>query len=274
MCKLLNVSKSCYYEHLKEKSTARIDKSEYLVKEIIACFKNSKQTYGSPRITSCLQDKGIKTSKVTIARLMRKNNIRSITKKKFIVTTNSKHKYSISENLLNRNFTVNEPSKAWVSDITYVRTQEGWIYLTTIIDLFDRKVIGKSISDKLDTKNTIVKAFKDAAEKRVIYTDTIFHSDRGVQYASNEFRMLLNQYTKAQSMSRKGNCWDNAVAESFFSTFKKECVRKKVFYSKKTAYNEIVSYIEDWYNSKRKHSSLGNKSPLEFETKYRISNVA
>ena len=126
----------------------------------------------------------------------------------------------------------------------------------------------------MTTENTVVKAFKDAIQKRTMYKDTIFHSDRGVQYASKEFRNILNQYTETQSMSRKGNCWDNAVAESFFSTFKKECVRKTKFYSKKSAEIEILSYIDSWYNTKRKHSSLGYLSTLEFEMEYRISNVA
>ena len=274
MCNLLMVSRSSFYEFTRNKTNKRKLRNQHLLKEIKFSFKESKQTYGSPRITSCLRDKGIDVSEVTIAKLMRKNDIKSVSKKKFIATTNSKHDYQVSANLLNRNFTVQGPSQAWVSDITYIRTQQGWIYLTTVIDLFDRKIIGRSISDKMDAKSTVIKALNDALSKRTMYLDTIFHSDRGVQYASTEFRNLLNKFTQAQSMSRKGNCWDNAVAESFFSSIKKECVRKTTFYSKEVAKTEILTYIDKWYNTKRKHSKLGNKSPLEFEMKYRITNVA
>jgi len=274
MCHVLEVSRSSFYDFLQDKQSKRSINNQYILKEIEACFLESKQTYGSPRITSCLNDKGIKVSEVTVAKLMKKNHIKSITRKKFIATTNSEHNYSISKNVLDRNFTVKEPSQAWVSDITYVPTQEGWVYLTTIIDLFDRKVIGRSISDKMDAKSTVISALEDAIKKRTIYLNTIFHSDRGVQYASNEFRNLLGQFTKVQSMSRKGNCWDNAVAESFFSSFKKECIRKTTFFSKKVAKQEVLSYIDNWYNTKRKHSSLGYKSPLEFEINYRINHKA
>lgn len=274
MCHLLGVSRSSFYEFMKVKVSERQIKNQFILEEIKSCFNDSKKTYGSPRITSSLNDKGIKVSQVTVAKIMRENQIRSITRKKYVVTTDSKHNNPISKNLLNREFTVEEPSCAWVSDITYIPTQEGWIYLTTVIDLFDRKVIGRSVSDKMDAENTVINALKDALKKRTMYHDTIFHSDRGVQYTSKEFRKLLSKFTEAQSMSRKGNCWDNAVAESFFSTLKKECVRKSTFFSKDIAKQEILSYIDNWYNTKRKHSSLGNKSPIEFEVKYRMSNVA
>lgn len=258
---------------LKEKNNQRVYWKQNVLKEIIACYEKSRKTYGSPRISKCLQDKGIKVSELTVARIMKEQAIRSVVSKKFKVTTNSKHKEPISPNLLERKFNVSEPSRAWVSDITYVRTQEGWLYLTTVIDLFDRKVIGASISKTMDTKSTVLSAFNDALMKRSITLETIFHSDRGVQYASKEFRKTLCLSTKMQSMSRKGNCWDNAVAESFFSSFKKECVRKKIFFSREIAKHEIMSYIT-WYNTERKHSSLDYKSPLEFEVKYRIKNVA
>ena len=274
MCYLLKVTISCYYEFLKGKVSARAKENKNILKEIKISFIESKQTYGSPRITHCLNNKGIKVSKVRVAKLMRKNHIKSVTRKRYVVTTNSKHDFIISKNILDRNFTVERPSLAWVSDITYIPTQEGWVYLTTVIDLYDRKVIGRSISDDMTTENTVIKALEDALKKRTMNKYTILHSDRRVQYASKEFRKVLKQYTQTQSMSRKGNCWDNAVVESFFSSLKKECVRKTKFFSKKSAEIEILSYIDNWYNTKRKHSSLGYLSPLEFEIKYRISNVA
>ena len=148
------------------------------------------------------------------------------------------------------------PSQAWVSDITYIPTQQGWAYLTKVIDLFDRKVIGRSVSYNMKCKNTVVPALQMALANRSVNRNTIFYSDRGVQYACKEFRILLGEAKLKQSMSRKGDCWDNAVAESFFSTLKKECVRKTIFYSKQAARIEITYYIEAWYNTKRKHSTL------------------
>jgi transposase InsO family protein len=273
MCELLNISRSSFYSFLSSKTSKRKIWRNHVLQEIKVCHNKSRKTYGSPRISKVLNSNGVKVSEVTVARMMKENEIRSIVSKKFKVTTNSNHKETISPNLLNRNFNVSEPSKSWISDITYIRTQEGWMYLTSVIDLYDRKVIGYSVSDKMDAKNTIIKAFQNALNKRSINKNTIFHSDRGIQYASKEFRKILNLYTKHQSMSRKGNCWDNAVAESFFSSFKKECIRKKVFYSKEKAKEEIISYIK-WYNCERIHSSLNYLSPLEYEVKYRLMNVA
>lgn len=274
MCRLFNVSTSSFYESLRPKEGKRKAFRKVLTHKITCCFKESRNTYGSPRITSSLNDLGIKVSQVTVAKIMKENNLRSIVKKKYKNTTNSKHSLEVNKNLLKREFKVDGPSKAWVSDITYIRTNSGWLYLTTIIDLFDRKVIGRSISNQMDAKSTVIQALRDAIEKRQINEQTIFHSDRGVQYASKEFRLELNKYTKRQSMSRKGNCWDNAVAESFFSSLKKECIRKNSFFNQKAAKIEVLAYIDKWYNIKRKHSTLGNKSPLEFEIQNRIKNVA
>jgi putative transposase len=230
MCCLMKVSRSSYYEFLKGKVSNRTTENEYILKEIKISFKESKQTYGSPKIAHCLNSKGIKVSKVRVARLMRKNHIQSITRKKYVVTINSKHDFTISKNILDRNFNVDRPSLAWVSDINYVPTQEGWVYLTTVIDLYDRKVIGRSISDDMTAENTVIKAFKDALNKRIMTKETIFHSDRGVQYACKEFRKILKQHTMVQSMSRKGDCWEDLitskVAESFFSSFKNTVLEK------------------------------------------------
>jgi putative transposase len=231
MCALLGISRSGYYQYLRQKDSKRKVWQQYIITEIKQVYEQSKQVYGSPRIRASLINKGIKVSRLTVERYMRSIGIRSIMRTKYVTTTDTKHNYTLCENLLNRNFNTRAPAKALVSDITYVNTQEGWLYLTTVIDLYDRKVIGKSISNTMDAKSTVIEAFKNAINRRNIDKNTIFHSDRGVQYACKEFTSLLHQYTLLQSMSRKGNCWDNAVAESFFATFKKECVRKKVFYS-------------------------------------------
>lgn len=273
MCVLLGISRSGYYQYLKQKDSNRKVWQQYIIKAIKQVYLDSKQVYGSPRIQASLLAKGIKVSRLTVERYMRSIGLRSIMRAKYVVTTDSKHKYKVYENLLNRNFTTHAPAKAVVSDITYINTQEGWLYLTTVIDLYDRKVIGKSISNTMDAKSTVIEAFKDAIDRRRIDKNTIFHSDRGVQYACKEFTTLLHKYTPLQSMSRKGNCWDNAVAESFFASLKKECIRKKVFYSKQVAKAEILSYIE-WYNTKRIHSNLKYKTPLQKEVIFRTQNVA
>lgn len=274
MCVLFKVSRSGFYHYYSRKESNRSKFDKVVLGEIKLIHEASKQTYGSPRVTAELHDKGYQVSKVKVAKLMNKHHIAAIAKKRYKVTTDSKHNYSISPNLLQRQFNVKAPSLAWVSDITYIQTQQGWVYLTTVIDLFDRKVIGRSVSDNMQCKNTVIPALKMALANRSVSSDTIFHSDRGVQYACTEFRALIRKAELKQSMSRKGDCWDNAVAESFFATLKKECVRKTIFYSKKAARTEITYYIEAWYNPKRKHSSLGYLSPTQFERKYRLPNVA
>ncbi len=200
---------------------------------------------------------------------MRNNNWISKHRKKFKVTTNSNHSYPVCRNLLNRNFNPSRLNQVWVSDITYIKTQKGWLYLTTIIDLYDRQVIGWSLSTRLYTSQTIIPAWKMAVSKRKITINLLFHSDRGIQYASNEFRKIIRSNTLVtQSMSRKGNCWDNAVAESFFKTLKVELIYGNEFKSIEKAKTNIFEYIEVWYNKKRLHSSLGYKTPYEAELEY------
>jgi transposase InsO family protein len=220
-------------------------------------YDNSKRTYGSPRIALALKGQGIQVSRNRVARVMKKEGLRSIIGKKFVVTTDSRHNYPVVENLLDRNFKVNGTGKVWVSDITYVRTSQGWLYLTVIIDLGDRKVIGWSLSSSLKTINTTVPAWIMAVRNRPITQELIFHSDRGIQYACNEFKNLLAGYRWVRrSMSRKGDCWDNAVAESFFKNLKVECVYQNRYRTRKEAAISIFEYIETWYNTGRIHSTL------------------
>jgi len=196
---------------------------------------------------------------------MRKAGIQSIIRKRWVKTTDSDHAHPVAENVLNRDFSAVRPGEKWVSDLTYIRTGAGWVYLTTVIDLADRKVIGWSLSDNMEAKNTTVRAFQMAKANRRIEDTLIFHSDQGVQYACSEFSQQLIGLPIIQSMSRKGNCWDNAVAESFFKTMKTEMVYQRNFKTKEQAYLEIFEYIEVWYNRKRIHSSLGYLTPLEVE---------
>jgi transposase InsO family protein len=266
MCKVLKVSKSGYYKWLTSCPSKRYVENQVLMKQIREIHKSSKRTYGSPRITQELLDCRVKVSRPRVARLMQKDGIRSIVRKKYVVTTDSKHKFPIAKNLLDRDFKVGEIGRVWVSDITYIHTEQGWLYLTTVIDLGDRKVIGWSLSSSMKAIQTSIAAFRMAVNNRSISKKLIFHSDRGVQYACNEFTDLLKAYPKVrQSMSRKGNCWDNAVAESFFKTLKSEWTNWNKYQSVKQAALSVFEYIEGWYNVKRKHSALGYRSPAEFE---------
>jgi len=269
MCKVFEVSRSGYYAWIKRKPSNRLKENEQLISEINRIFIESRSTYGSPRMAEELKRRGYNVSRPRVARLMRKENIRSIVKKKYVVTTDSKHRYKASPNLLNRRFKTIAPNEVWVSDITYIKTKQGWLYLTVVIDLYDRKIIGWALSLSMSTRSTTAPALKMAMKNRAVNSSLIFHSDRGVQYACEEFRMVLKINSITQSMSRKGNCWDNAVAESFFKTIKSECTNHYNFNTRQEASRYIFDYIEIWYNRKRRHSYLGYKTPLEFETMYK-----
>ena len=202
-----------------------------------------------------------------ISRLMQQMGIKSQAKRKYVTTTDSNHDYKISPNILNRNFNVNKLGKVWVSDITYIRCKEKWVYLNTMLDLADRKIVAWSLSEDMTVENTVYKAWIRARKNREISDDFIFHSDRGVQYAANKMTNIFKHNKKInQSMSRKGNCWDNAVAESFFKTIKCELIYRKSFKTYIEAYNQIDKYIQ-WYNNKRIHEYLNYLTPLEMEVK-------
>lgn len=269
MCKVFKVSRSGYYDWRNRKPSVRqIDNLEVLklIKEI---HKKSKGRYGSPKITQELKKRGIQISRPRVARIMKVANIRSIVHKRFRVqTTDSKHAYPVAENLLNRDFTPSITGKAWISDITYIKTLEGWLYLTVVVDLADRKVIGWALSQTMKTSDTVIPAWKMAIKNRPITSDLIFHSDRGVQYACCEFRDTLRASKLVrQSMSRKANCWDNAVAESFFRTLKTELIHQMEMKSMVTTKIEVFAFIEVWYNRQRIHASLGYLTPHEYELK-------
>ncbi len=266
VCNVLKVSRSSYYAWAGGKSSKREASNIALVKEIRVVYNHSKSTYGSPRIAKELNSKGVFTSKKRVAKLMRKEGIQSKIKKKYKATTDSNHKYPVAKNILSRNFIVEELAKAWVSDITYIHTNQGWLYLTIILDLADRKVIGWALSGSLKASDTVIPAWEMAVKNRPIYKPLLFHSDRGVQYACNEFLFQLKKNKNViQSMSRKGNCWDNAVAESFFKTLKVECVYHYKFTTREHAELTVFEYIETWYNRNRRHSALNNLTILEFE---------
>jgi putative transposase len=266
MCKVLRLSRSSYYGWKKHKPSNREQENKELEKMIAEIHLKSRGTYGSPRISRELQELGFPVSKPRVARLMKSNGIQSKIRKKWKVTTNSNHKYPVVPNKLNREFTTKNPSEAWVSDITYIAAKEGWIYLTVILDLWDRKIIGWALSKTMYAKDTVIPAWKMANDNRKINTPLIFHSDRGIQYACKEFTNYLGRdELVTRSMSRKGDCWDNAVAESFFKTLKTELVYHQDYETRKQAELAVFDYIETWYNRQRRHSALNGMTILEFE---------
>ena len=220
MCQVLGVSTSGYYRWKSSVVSKRVQRMNHIKEKITAIYFDSKQRYGSPRITIELNSLGYKISRITVAKYMKELGLKSKLSKKFKVTTDSKHNYLVVKNVLNRNFMVANPSKVWVSDITYIQTKEGFLYLTTIIDLYDRKMIGWSLSNTMSTESTTLSAWKMAMKNRAIQKGLIFHSDRGIQYANKKFANTIESYGVIRSMSRKANCWDNAVAESFFKSLK------------------------------------------------------
>jgi putative transposase len=264
MCRVIGASRSGYYRWKKQPQSKRHQENEKILMEIKESHKKSRRTYGSPRIAGELQGKGMTCGKNRVARLMKIHGIAGKAKKKFKATTNSKHTLPVAENLLNQNFAAEKPNAVWVSDITYVWTSEGWLYLAVILDLFSRQIVGWGMSNRL-TSGFVVKALYQAIGRRHPGPGCVFHSDRGIQYASKDFRDVLRAYSFIQSMSRKGNCYDNAVAESFFHTLKTEHVYDYQYETRAEARQSIFEYIEMFYNRQRRHSALGYRSPVSFE---------
>lgn len=279
MCQLLKVSRSAYYYWINKRPSARLIRRLELGVAVQKVFDWSKGRYGSPRIAKELQMKGIAVSRALVSRMMKKKNLRSIVVRKFKQTTNSEHKYALVENKLNQGFNTTTYNQVWVSDITYIRTREGWSYLTTVIDLFDRKVIGWQVSNNLRAKDTVIPVLNKACSNRCLAEEqsVIFHSDRGIQYACNEFKQLIKKYRWInQSMSGKGNCYDNAVAESFFKTLKTELIYQNHYISREQAYRSVFEYIHAFYNTNRRHSHLNYLTIKEFNEihKFKIKKVA
>ena len=265
MCRIFKVSRSGFYKFLKNKSTKNNLKNLKLNVAIKVIWEKSRKIYGSPKITAQLRKDGWKISRKKVVKRMQTMEIRSIAKKKYrFVKKSYKTNNKPALNYLNRNFKVNNPNKKWVSDISYIKIKNSWNYLAIILDLYSRKVVGWAFSRNPDT-NLVIKALNKAILKRKIDKNLLFHSDQGIQYSSNKFREFLKKYGIIQSMSRKGNCWDNAPAESFFSIIKSELIKNKKFNCKKEAFRDIFEYIEVFYNQFRLHSNLDYMSPNEFE---------
>jgi len=265
MCHVLSISRSGYYLWKDSPDSLRSLENIKLKEDIRNIYNDHSGRIGSPMITPELREHGWPTiSENRVARLMKGMNLKCKTVKGYKTTTDSNHKEPVAENLLNRNFIVDEPNKVWVTDITYIKVGNGWMYLTVFIDLFSRMVVGWALNRSLSTEGVVLALLRGVWSRQVIH-GLMIHSDRGCQYASKEFRGYLKDLGFIQSMSRKGNCWDNAVSESFFHTLKNELVYQRTFKNKEDARSQIFEYIEIYYNRKRRHTANGRVSPAQYE---------
>lgn len=268
MCKVLEVSRSGFYKWRTAPESQRKKQRKVLTKRIQYYYKDNHGLYGSPKITQLLRREGFRVSEKTVGRLMRSQGLKARTIRKFRVhTTDSTHSLPIAPNLLNQDFKTFAPNKVWVTDITYIRTQQGMMYLASVMDLFTRKIVGWELRDRM-TVELVSLALDKAYRNQRPTAGLIHHSDRGSQYASHEYREKLRTYRMTCSMSRKGNCYDNACIESFHSILKREFVYQTRFATKAQARDQIYQYIEFWYNRKRIHSTLDYLSPDRFEAAY------
>ena len=267
MCRVLKVTRSGYYDWCGRKPSTRALDEAVIIQAATDLSNESKQTYGHRRICAGLAVLGITCGPKRMARLMKRAGLTVKVKRKFRLTTDSRHGLPIAENLLNRQFDQTAPNRVWVSDITYIWTDEGWLYLATTMDLFSRKIVGWAMDDHMRT-DLVTRALQMAINARKPGPGLIHHSDRGSQYASKEFRSMLKEHGMLASMSRKGDCWDNAVMESFYRTLKVERVHKDRYKDHRQASNTIFEFIEIYYNTVRMHSTLGYQSPNEFEAKH------
>jgi putative transposase len=267
LCEAVGVSRSAYYAWRRSGPSERELANERLLAEIRAIHVENEARYGSPRILDELRERGHEVGKHRVARLMRENGIFGRIRRRFRHTTDSNHKLPVAPNLLEQDFTATAPNQAWVGDITYIWTAEGWAYLAVLLDLYSRRVVGWALRKSLSREGAL-SALEHALTCRRPPPGLVHHTDRGSQYASHEYRGVLAQHGAACSMSAAGNCYDNAVAESFFATLKKELVHGCAFETRSEAYDAISHYIENYYNAKRRHSAAGNQSPINFELAY------
>jgi len=273
LCRVLKVSRSGYYAWHKRPAAARTLEDQALALEVAAIHAQSRSRYGSPRVHAELRERGQRTGRKRVARLMRAAGLRARARRRFRCTTDSKHGMAIKGNLLARRFAVRAPNTSWATDITYLWTAEGWLYLAVILDLFSRRVVGWSLSERLE-RELVLDALTMGLAQRQPARGLLHHSDRGSQYASQEYQQLLAHHGILSSMSRKANCWDNAVAESFFASLKIELVYQTQWRTRAEARSAVFEYIELFYNRQRRHSALGYLCPNEFEQRHDQSVAA
>lgn len=273
MCQVLKVSKAGYFCWRRGGDSPRHSSDRALSVKIKAIHDQHRQVYGSPRIHQQLRAEGVRVGRKRVERLMREAGIHVAPRRRHVVTTDSNHDQPIAANLLDQDFQAKAPDTKWVTDITYIETEEGWLYLAAIIDLFSRRVVGWSMDQRMD-RSLVVRALDMALGQRAPGRGLIHHSDRGSQYASEDYRRALIDAGITASMSRRGNCYDNAVIESFWHTLKVELVHRRHFITRAEAIAAIFEYIESFYNRERLHSSLGYLTPAAFEAAYRDQEVA
>lgn len=273
MCKVLEVTRSGYHAWRNRPESARRRRDHQLALKIRAFHKASRGTYGSPRIHGDLKDAGEAVGRKRVARIMRQEGLSGQAPRRFRRTTDSKHNLPVAENIVERDFNPPAANQVWAGDITYIRSWEGWMYLAVVIDLFSRRVVGWAIADHMRTE-LVLDAMKMAVGRRSPPRGLVFHSDRGSQYASGEFQAYLRAHGIRSSMSRKGDCWDNAVAESFFGTLKRELIERHTWPTKASVMLAVVDYIAFFYNGQRRHSYIDNISPVDYEERMRNQSAA
>ena len=270
LCRFLKVSRSGYYDWLDRGQSDRVRQDQALKEKLKVFFLEGRGLYGSRRLQQRFSQTGFTVSRRRVRRLMKEQNLFCKLTRQVKATTDSNHNKPIADNLLQRQFKVMAPNRYWVGDISYIPTQEGWLYLATVIDLYSRKIVGWSMSDRLKAE-LVNNALLMAIWQRKPLKGLIWHTDQGSQYASHSHRKILKQHQLIQSMSRKGNCWDNAVAESFFHTLKTELTHHHIFKTRQEAKNAIFEYIEVFYNRIRIHSTTNYCSPTQFESVRKIA---
>jgi putative transposase len=263
MCRALKVSRSGYYAWADRGPSRREQTNQQLLVKIKRSYDDSRQLYGSPRVTVDLRESGETCNRKRVARLMRLNGIAAKTKRRFKVTTNSRHNHAAAPNLVNQEFTAGKPGQLWTSDITYLWTKAGWLYLSVVLDVYNRQIVGWAMSERLN-RQIVIAPLQQAMNRRSPTENLIFHSDQGSQYTSDEFRQLLHNHGILASNSGQGNCYDNAITETFFHTLKTELVYFENYQTREEARLSVFEYIEVFYNRQRRHSALGYKSPIDF----------
>ncbi len=267
MCKVLNVSRSGYYQWTRRQESEQKKRRRELEQQISRIFVDSRRLYGSPKIAQVLRQQGVRVSEKTVARIMKELGLKSRTVKTYKATTNSNHNLPVHDNVLNQQFRAQAPHQVWMADITYVPTDEGWLYVASVMDLYTRKIVGWHADERM-TKELVLQALDQAYNRQRPKGEVLHHSDRGSQYASHEYQKRLLKYGMKCSMSRKGNCYDHACIESFHSVLKKELVYLEKFRTRKEAQSRIFEYIEFFYNRKRVHSAIGYLTPFQYEQMY------
>jgi putative transposase len=267
LCRMLGVSRSGLYARRHRRESARARTNRVLLVHIREAHVESRRTYGSPRVHAELRDRGFEVGRNRVARLMRADGLKARHRRRFVRTSRSDPGLPVAPNVLDRQFSPSAPNQSWAADITYVRTLQGWLYLAVVMDLYSRKIVGWATSARID-RELVLHALSSAIARRAPKQGLLHHSDQGCQYASWDYQKLLKKLGIECSMSRRANCYDNSVVESFFSTLKTELVHRTAFADRRQAHSALFDYIETFYNARRRHSTLGYISPAAFERKF------